>query len=161
MPEILRLTPSQRSRCNRLIKRLCANYDDGNCLLLDDGEPCVCRRPFPIRCCACISEMRFYLPKKNCMRTFSNSVLITAPSAERLLCQTPTGKNTAYRAAKRCTAGRKTRAPESAKRTIRNPQMPGLQGLSQAETRQERIIYQNPCFGFLIVRKTKMKGMYL
>ena len=42
MPEILRLTPSQRSRCNRLIKRLCANYDDGNCLLLDDGEPCVC-----------------------------------------------------------------------------------------------------------------------
>ena len=42
MPEILRLTPSQRTRCNRLIKRLCANYDDGNCLLLDDGEPCVC-----------------------------------------------------------------------------------------------------------------------
>ena len=42
MPEILRLTPSQRSRCNRLIKRLCANYDDGNCLLLDDGEPCIC-----------------------------------------------------------------------------------------------------------------------
>lgn len=42
MPEILRLTPSQRSRCNRLIKRLCANYDDGNCLLLDDGESCIC-----------------------------------------------------------------------------------------------------------------------
>ena len=42
MPVILRLTPSQRSRCNRLIKRLCANYDDGNCLVLDDGEPCVC-----------------------------------------------------------------------------------------------------------------------
>lgn len=42
MPEILRLTPSQRTRCNRLIKRMCANFDDGNCLLLDDGEPCVC-----------------------------------------------------------------------------------------------------------------------
>ena len=42
MPEILRLTPSQRSRCNRLIKRLCANFDDGNCLLLDDGESCIC-----------------------------------------------------------------------------------------------------------------------
>ena len=27
---------------NALIKRLCANYDGGNCLLLDDGEPCVC-----------------------------------------------------------------------------------------------------------------------
>lgn len=43
MPEkLLRLTPKQRSRCNRLICRLCANYDDGNCLLLDDGEICVC-----------------------------------------------------------------------------------------------------------------------
>ena len=42
MPEIPRLTPSQRRRCNRLIKRLCANYDDGNCLLLDDGEAHIC-----------------------------------------------------------------------------------------------------------------------
>ena len=42
MPERIELTPSQRRQCNRLIKRLCANYDDGNCLLLDDGEPCVC-----------------------------------------------------------------------------------------------------------------------
>lgn len=42
MPERIELTPSRRRRCNRLIKRLCANYDDGNCLLLDDGEPCVC-----------------------------------------------------------------------------------------------------------------------
>lgn len=38
----IRLTPAQRSKCNRLLKRLCTNYDDGNCLLLDDGEPCVC-----------------------------------------------------------------------------------------------------------------------
>lgn len=125
------------------------------------ASPVFARRPFPLRCCACISGMRFYQPKRNCMRIFSSSVLITALSAERLLCRTPTGRNTARRAAKRCTAGRKTRAQESAKRTIRNPQMPGLQGLSQAETRQERIIYQNLCFGFLIVRKTKMKGMYL
>ena len=42
MPERIELTPSQRRQCNRLIKRLCANFDDGNCLLLDDGEPCVC-----------------------------------------------------------------------------------------------------------------------
>ena len=42
MPERIEITPSQRRQCNRLIKRLCANYDDGNCLLLDDGEPCVC-----------------------------------------------------------------------------------------------------------------------
>ena len=42
MPELIRLNPSQRTKCNRLIRRLCANYDDGNCLLLDDGETCVC-----------------------------------------------------------------------------------------------------------------------
>ena len=37
-----RLTPKQRQRSNALIKRLCANYDNGNCLALDDGEPCAC-----------------------------------------------------------------------------------------------------------------------
>ena len=42
MDEIKRLTPAQRARCNRLIRRLCANYDGVNCLPLDDGEGCVC-----------------------------------------------------------------------------------------------------------------------
>ena len=42
MDEIKRLMPAQRARCNRLIRRLCANYDGGNCLPLDDGEGCVC-----------------------------------------------------------------------------------------------------------------------
>lgn len=37
-----RLTPKQRQRANALIKRLCANYDNGSCLALDDGEPCAC-----------------------------------------------------------------------------------------------------------------------
>lgn len=37
-----RLTPKQRQKASALIKRLCANYDNGNCLALDDGEPCVC-----------------------------------------------------------------------------------------------------------------------
>ena len=37
-----RLTPKQRQRANALIKRLCANYDNGNCLALDDGESCIC-----------------------------------------------------------------------------------------------------------------------
>ena len=129
MPEILRLTPSQRSRWNRLIKRLCANMTMATAYCWMTASPASVHRPFPIRCCAGISAMRFYPQKRNCMRTFSNSVLITAPSAERLLCQTPTGKNTAYRAAKRCTAGRKTRAPESVKQTIRDPKTPYFQGL--------------------------------
>ena len=32
----------QYRRARTLIRQLCANYDGGNCLLLDDGEPCVC-----------------------------------------------------------------------------------------------------------------------
>lgn len=36
------MTGRQRYRANALIKKLCANYDEGNCLLLDEGEGCVC-----------------------------------------------------------------------------------------------------------------------
>ena len=31
----------QHRRARRLVHE-CCNYDGGNCLLLDDGEPCVC-----------------------------------------------------------------------------------------------------------------------
>lgn len=36
------LTPKQSRKVNALIKRLCCNYDNGNCIRLDDGDPCVC-----------------------------------------------------------------------------------------------------------------------
>ena len=39
---ILKITEEQSEKANGLIQRLCCNYDDGNCLLLDDGEPCRC-----------------------------------------------------------------------------------------------------------------------
>lgn len=38
----IEMTPGQRRRANALIKRLCCNYDHGNCIALDDGEECVC-----------------------------------------------------------------------------------------------------------------------
>lgn len=37
-----RMDESQFRRAKKLIRNLCANCDGGNCLLLDDGEPCVC-----------------------------------------------------------------------------------------------------------------------
>ena len=37
-----RMTPAQRRRANALSRKTCCNYDNGNCLLLDDGEECVC-----------------------------------------------------------------------------------------------------------------------
>ena len=37
-----RMTPGQFSKAKQLIRSLCANYDTGNCLLLDDGEAFLC-----------------------------------------------------------------------------------------------------------------------
>jgi hypothetical protein len=37
-----RMTPRQRQAAVKLIRKICCNYLDGNCLLLDDGEACVC-----------------------------------------------------------------------------------------------------------------------
>ncbi len=36
---MIKITPKQAVRINNLVKKLCANCDeDGNCILLDDGE---------------------------------------------------------------------------------------------------------------------------
>ena len=37
-----RMTPRQRQSAVKLIRKICCNYDSGNCLLLDDGESCAC-----------------------------------------------------------------------------------------------------------------------
>ncbi|MCC8140165.1 MAG: cysteine-rich VLP domain-containing protein [Lachnospiraceae bacterium] len=36
------MSEAQRRQAAKLIARECSNYDRGNCLLLDDGEECVC-----------------------------------------------------------------------------------------------------------------------
>ena len=38
----IQMTPKQRRKANALIRKSCCNYDCGNCIALDDGEPCVC-----------------------------------------------------------------------------------------------------------------------
>lgn len=42
MNGIRRLAPPQSRRVNALVRRECCNYDCGNCILLDDGDECVC-----------------------------------------------------------------------------------------------------------------------
>ena len=37
-----RLTPPQSRKVNALVKKECCNCDHGNCILLDDGDECVC-----------------------------------------------------------------------------------------------------------------------
>ena len=36
------LTPKQSRRVNKLIRKECCNFDNGNCILLDNGDLCVC-----------------------------------------------------------------------------------------------------------------------
>ena len=42
MSELKRLTPQQSRKVNALIKKTCCNCMGGNCILLDDGDECVC-----------------------------------------------------------------------------------------------------------------------
>lgn len=42
MADLPRMTEKQFRQAKKLIRALCANCDGGNCLLLDDGEVCVC-----------------------------------------------------------------------------------------------------------------------
>ena len=111
MDEIKRLTPAQRARCNRLIRRLCANYDGGNCLPLDDGEAaCACRR-FPIRCCASTSGGRFCPPTRSSAPIFTGSAHGPANGVESPLHPVATGRNTARNAAAPSGASRRRTRP--------------------------------------------------
>ena len=37
-----RMTPTQRKQANALIRRECCNCEDGDCIVLDDGDTCTC-----------------------------------------------------------------------------------------------------------------------
>lgn len=126
MPDRIELSPSQRTRCNRLIRRLCASYDNDNCLPLDEGDGCVCVQMISLSLICKYFHGAVLSADKKLYRRFSDSVLIIAPSAERLLCRTPTDKNTARSAAERFTESRKMRAQESADRTVGGAEMPCL-----------------------------------
>lgn len=42
------MTPGQRRKANALIRKTCCNYDNGNCIALDDGRNASVSRAFPI-----------------------------------------------------------------------------------------------------------------
>ena len=42
MSAVKLLTPPQSRKVGALVKRECCNCDNGHCILLDDGEECVC-----------------------------------------------------------------------------------------------------------------------
>ena len=50
--KLIPLSFKERARCNKLIKKECTNYFEGNCLLLDDGDEHVCPQSisYSLRC---------------------------------------------------------------------------------------------------------------
>ena len=77
-----RMNYPQYHKARKLVRE-CCNYCDGNCLLLDDGEECVC-----------VQSISYSL----LCRWFRAAVLPldAAPSVELHLCRSPTGPNTVH-----------------------------------------------------------------
>ena len=48
---LCRMTPAQRKQANALIRRECCNYEDGNCMLLDDGDTHTCPQTISFSVC--------------------------------------------------------------------------------------------------------------
>ena len=48
---LYRMTPAQRKQANPLIRRECCNYEDGNCMLLDDGDAHTCPQAISFSVC--------------------------------------------------------------------------------------------------------------
>ena len=46
-----RMTPAQRKQANALIRRECCCYEDGNCIVLDDGDACTCPQMISFSVC--------------------------------------------------------------------------------------------------------------
>ena len=113
MDEIKRLTPAQRARCNRLIRRLCANYDGGNCLPLDDGEGCVCVQMISYSL-LCKYFRRAVLPADKALYAgqFTGSAHGSATGVESPLHPVATGRNTARNAAAPFDASRRRTLPD-------------------------------------------------
>ena len=54
---LYRMTPAQRKQASALIRRECCNCNGGNCLVLDDGDTCIC--PQTISFSVCCTHFRF------------------------------------------------------------------------------------------------------
>ena len=78
----IQMTPKQRRKANALIQKSCCNYDGGNCIALDDGEPCVCVQSISYSLC-CTWFRDWVLPGAPALQaeiTRPKGVKLTAPS---------------------------------------------------------------------------------
>ena len=80
MTGLPRMDEKQLRRARKLIRSQCCNYDHGNCILLDDGESCVCVQgiSYSVLCkwfrnavlpadCELYAEVMRNRPEKSCL----------------------------------------------------------------------------------------------
>ena len=135
MDEIKRLTPAQRARCNWLIRRLCANYDGGNCLPLDGGEGCVCVQMISYS----LFGGRFCPPTRYSMPTFTGSAYGSATDAESPLFPAATGRSTARNAAAPSGASRRRTRPGGAASNIKRRESLDFQGFLDSKAGADQL----------------------
>ena len=55
---LYRMTPAQRKQANSLIRRECCCCEDGNCIVLDDGDTCTCPQIVSFSVCRKLNTAR-------------------------------------------------------------------------------------------------------
>ena len=98
MTDLIRMDSGQFRRVKQQIQRLCANCDHGNCLLLDDGDACICPQLLS-QSLICKYLRRAVLPADPSLYA---DVMQVTPGKRCLLCNTPIFS--ASNAAKYCPA---------------------------------------------------------
>ena len=90
---LYRMTPAQRKQANALIRRECCCYEDGNCMLLDDGDTHTC--PQTISFSVCCKWFRWsVLPQIGTLEAEIFRDKDLKRSAAECSSQSPTGRNT-------------------------------------------------------------------
>ena len=148
MDKLIRLTPSQRKRCNRLIRKLCANYDEGNCLLLDDGETCVCPQTISFSL-LCKYFRRAVLPADKALYADINN--------ERTMLCVNCGQAFVPNSNRQKYCSVCARSKNAAVWTDKGLKAPLYQGFLRPKRGNTSKCIRHPVFGFLTVH-TKMKG---
>ena len=91
-----RLTPPQSRKVNSLVKKECCNCERGHCILLDDGEECVCPQLISYSLlCKWFQIAVLPLDKLLHAELFKTEDKKRVPSAARSLYQSLTASNTA------------------------------------------------------------------
>lgn len=102
----VRLTYPQYRAVRRLVHD-CCNYDGGNCLLLDDGEECVCPQSISYSLiCRWFRAAVLPLDESLCAALLHRRERKSASCAVAGTSQNPTGPNTARSAPRRKNAAR-------------------------------------------------------